>query len=63
MEKEYLDQGKPQWSRDRAVVKLGMEWDDELTSHTEIATTSALAAELIETAADYEVISERIRNP
>ena len=40
-----------------------MEWDDETTSHTEIATTSILAADVMETAADYEVISERIRDP
>ena len=40
-----------------------MEWDDKLTSHTEIATTSTEAAELMETAADYEVIRERIRYP
>ena len=40
-----------------------MEWDDELTSHKEIATTNTNAADLIETAADYEVIRERIRDP
>ena len=40
-----------------------MEWDDKLTSHTEIATTSTEPAELMETAADYEVIWEKIRDP
>ena len=46
--------GKTVWYSNNSVVKLGMTWDDEFTSHTEVPIAHE---DLDETSDDYEVRS------